>query len=209
MGRKKGEHNTLSSNSDRKHAKKLALQTLVMLAIILLFSLTGTVIFLSEFIPRQYLIYVQISEIAVVGYFAVEIVSTTFYKLATGYLDQTAKSIKVLIRIAGAILIVAIIISYLSRDPVVAASISTISGLVIGFASQTVIGNMIAGLYLALMRPFKIGDRITVFGNTGIIADLGLFYSRLVMDNGDFVIASNSSMVATTVVLHRQHVGEQ
>jgi small conductance mechanosensitive channel len=209
MSRKKREHDTLSNNSGRKHAKKLALQTLIMLAIILLFSLTGTVIFLSEFIPRQYLIYVQISEIAVVGYFAVEIVSTTFYKLATGYLDQTAKSIKVLIRIAGAILIVAIIISYLSRDPVVAASISTISGLVIGFASQTVIGNMIAGLYLALMRPFKIGDRITVFGNTGIIADLGLFYSRLVMDNGDFVIASNSSMVATTVVLHRQHVGDQ
>jgi small-conductance mechanosensitive channel len=209
MRRKKREHDTLSSNSDRKHAKKLALQTLVMLAIILLFSLTGTVIFLSEFIPRQYLIYVQISEIAVVGYFAVEIVSTTFYRLATGYLDQTAKSIKVLIRIAGAILIVAIIISYLSRDPVVAASISTISGLVIGFASQTVIGNMIAGLYLALMRPFKIGDRITVFGNTGIIADLGLFYSRLVMDNGDVVIASNSSMIATTVVVHRQHIGGQ
>jgi small-conductance mechanosensitive channel len=37
----------------------------------------------------------------------------------------------------------------------VAASIGTISGIVVGFASQNLIGNMIAGIYLALTRPSR------------------------------------------------------
>ena len=112
-------------------------------------------------------------------------------------------------RIVGAIIIIAVIISYLAQDPVIAASISTISGLVIGFASSNLIGNAIAGLYLAITRPFRIGETIKVFGQTGRVIDISLLHTRLILSNGndddnnsqDEMLVSNSSMVSTWVVL--------
>ncbi|MGA9154060.1 MAG: hypothetical protein WBZ36_26055 [Candidatus Nitrosopolaris sp.] len=52
--------------------------------------------------------------------------------------------------------IAAVIISFLSENPALAVSIDAITGIVVGFAAQNVIGNMIAGLHLILNRPFKI-----------------------------------------------------
>jgi len=71
---------------------------------------------------------------------------------------------------------------------------------VIGFASQNVLGNLISGLYLAITCPFRIGEKVTVFGNTGIIYDIGLLYSRL-RTEGDIILAPNSSMITTTIII--------
>jgi small-conductance mechanosensitive channel len=148
--------------------------------------------------------YLQAAEVAVVGYVILEIVSTTSYSLLLpGSSSETAKAIRSLIRIMGTIITVAAVISFLAKNPIVAASISTISALIIGFASQNILANMISGLYLSIMRPFKIGDKITVSGNSGIIYDIELIYTRLLTENGDIVLVPSTSMVSSTVVLKR------
>jgi small conductance mechanosensitive channel len=122
--------------------------------------------------------YLQAAEVAVIGYVILEIVSTTSYSLLLpGSSPETAKAIRSLIRITGTIIIVAAVISFLAKNSIVAASISTISALIIGFASQNILANMISGLYLSIMRPFKIGDKITVSGNSEIIYDIELIYT--------------------------------
>ena len=146
---------------------------------------------------------------ALVGFFAIYTISEISYSLSIGYSEQTAKSIRSLIRIAGAIIVIAVTISYLSQDPVIAASISTISGLVIGFAATNLIGNIIAGVYLAITRPFRIGDRIKVFSGDGRVSDIGLLYTRLLLDNGDEMLASNSSMVTTNIILRKNEEKEK
>ena len=55
---------------------------------------------------------------------------------------------------------------------------------------------MISGLYLSVIRPFKIGDRITISGNSGVIYDIELVYTRLLTENGDTVLVPSSSMVS-------------
>ena len=194
---------TPNKSTDRTVTKRLALKRIIILGILLAAGLTLSTAFLKPMLPKQYLIFLQVAQISIIGYFVIEIIGNTFYKLAGEYVKGTAKSITSFIKIAGAIIIIAIIISYLSQDPLVAASIGTISGLVVGFAAQNIIGNAIAALYLAITRPFKIGDRITVFGNTGVVYDIGLLYSKLQMDNGDIVLASNSSMVTTIVIVNK------
>lgn len=159
---------------------------------------------LSSIIPSWALMYVNIAEIVIIGYFFVEVVSNLVFRLTSSYLGENAHSIKIFVRIASAIIIAAIIISYLARDPLVAASITTITGLVIGFASQSLIGNLIAGLYLASTRPFRVGDNITVFGNKGLIYEIGLLYSRLLSETGDTIIASNNSLVSATIIVHKR-----
>ncbi|TLY05440.1 MAG: mechanosensitive ion channel family protein, partial [Thaumarchaeota archaeon] len=111
---------------------------------------------------------------------------------------------KSLVRIAGAIVVITFIISYLSQGPIIAASISTIVGLVIGFSASNIISNVIAGMYLAITRPFSIDDRIKVFGEVRVVHDIGMLYTRLGLENGDEMLASNSSMVTSTVILKKE-----
>jgi small conductance mechanosensitive channel len=171
--------------------------------------LVVTTYLLNPFVPASYLRYLQVGEVALVGFFAIHTISMTSYSLSISYSEQTAKSIRSLIRIAGTIIVIAVVISYLTQDPVIAASISTISRLVIGFAASNLIGNVIAGIYLAITRPFRIGDRIKVFNGDGSVNDIGLLYTRLLLDNGDEMLASNSSMVTTNIILRKKEKGEE
>ena len=44
---------------------------------------------------------------------------------------------------------------------------SAVIGLVIGFASQRTIGNVVAGLLIAITQPLRLGDEVEVRGHAG------------------------------------------
>jgi small conductance mechanosensitive channel len=154
-------------------------------------------------VPARYLVYSQIIQVGVVGYLVAEITAKTAFRiaLATQHSDRTAKSIRSVTRITGAIVIAVVVVSYLSQNATVAASIGAMSALVIGFASQNLLGNMVAGMYIALTRPFKIGDMITVFGNTGKVHDIGLLNCDLLMKDGNIVRIPSSSLLTTPIII--------
>ncbi len=192
------------SKKGRVSPRNNIIKRIVVLAIILSVTLTASTFVLNSKLPRQELVYIQAAEVAIIGYFVLETISAISYKLALPDRSlETAKAIRSFVRITGTIIIVATIISYLAQNPIVAASISTISALVIGFASQNILANMISGLYLSLVRPFKIGDKITISSNSGIIYDIELVYVRLMTKNGDIVLVPSSSMVSGTVIVNK------
>jgi len=43
----------------------------------------------------------------------------------------------------------------------------------------------------------------------GRVSDIGLLYIRLLLDNGDEMLASNSSMVTTNIILRKKEKGEE
>jgi small conductance mechanosensitive channel len=213
---KKGQENTdktrspdLSNPDDqhvnrRKSARKNTISKILLLVIMLSATLIISTIFLRPLLPIQELIYVQAAEVAIIGYIVLETVSNVSYKLTLpGSSLENARTIRSLIRITGTIIIIAAIISILVQNPIVAASISTISALVVGFAAQNILANTISGLYLSIVRPFKIGDRITISSNSGIIYDIELLYTRLLTENGDIVLVPSSSMVSSTIILQK------
>ena len=191
------------NTENKKHVKQSVLKRIILLGIILAITLSISTFALGPLIPAQFLMYAQIAQFALIGYIVTEIISNSTFRVVTAaqQSNQTAKSIRSLIRILGSIIIVAIIISFLSQNPALGATIATITGVVIGFAAQTVIGNMIAGMYLTITRPFKIEDRITVLGNSGKVADIGLLYSGLILDAGDTVLVPNSLLITTSIIL--------
>lgn len=191
-------------NLRAKQTKSKFIKRIVVLGIIFTIAFVTIEYFLEPIIPKNYLMLLQSIQVSIVGYFVIEIISNAFHDLTYDYLKDTSRSIKILMRILGSIVIIAIIISYLSNDPIVAASIGTISGLVVGFASQNIIGNIIAGLYLAILRPFRLGDEITAFNNTGVIFDIGLITTKLYTSDNKIVLVPNSSMVTTTIVLNKR-----
>jgi small-conductance mechanosensitive channel len=179
------------------------LKRIILLGIILAITLTISTFALGPLIPAEFLMYVQIAQFVLIAYIVMEIISNSAFRVVTAarQSNQTAKSIRSLIRILGSLIITAIIISYLSENPAFAASIGAITGIVIGFAAQNVIGNLIAGMYLTITRPFKIEDRITVLGNSGKVSDIGLLYSGHLMDTGDTVLVPNNLLITTSIIL--------
>lgn len=193
------EFNRTHNSQVANNTKRRVIKKIIILGVILAVALSLS----SWLIPAEYLIYFQSIQLSIVGYLVIEIAANTAFRLAITAQPSghTAKSLRSLLRILGAIVVVAIVLSYLSQNAGVGASIGTLSALVIGFASQNLLGNMIAGMYLALTRPFKIGDMITVFGNSGMVRDIGLLNCELLMSNGDIVRAPSSSLLTTPVII--------
>jgi len=189
----------LDKNSPEKKGRSLIKSLTTMIIVVTAVAIASS--FIGQLLDPRYSTFLNVGVVATIGYFVINSVANVFYQLSYDALTKNADIIRILIRIVGAIIVISIIISYLSEDPIIAASIGTITGIVIGFASQNVIGNLISGLYLAITRPFRIGDKATVFGNTGIIVDIGLLYTRLRNDEGHIILAPNLSMVSTTIII--------
>ena len=198
------------SESDRtgnsrivNNAKRSVMKRLVVLGAILAVTLSLSIWLL----PVEYLIYFQSLQVGIAGYLVIEIIANTAFRLVitAQQSDQTANSLRSLIRILGGIVVAAIVLSFLSQNAAVAASIGTLSALVIGFASQNLLGNMIADMYLSLTRPFKIDDVITVFGNSGKVRDIGLLNCELLMSNGDIMRAPSSSLLTSPVIIRSKN----
>jgi small-conductance mechanosensitive channel len=79
---------------------------------------------------------------------------------------------------------------------------SAVLGLVIGFAARQSIGNMVAGVVLAISQPIRIGDRVTFEETTGRVDDITLTYTYLDPGDGRLVVIPNESIVSGTIFNH-------
>jgi len=191
-------NNANSSSKKQRSLLKTSIMMIIAIAVVLVASSL-----IGQLLEQRYQPFLRVGVVSIIGYFVINSLANIFYKLTYDSLKKNAEIIRILIKIIGAIIVISIIISYLSEDPIIAASIGTITAIVIGFASQNVLGNLISGLYLAISRPFRIGEKVTVFGNTGIILDIGLLYCKLRTDDGDMILAPNLSMVSTTIIVRK------
>lgn len=75
--------------------------------------------------------------------------------------------------------------------------------VVIGLAVQGTLGNPIAGFVLTLAQPIRVGDRVTLQGNTGTVVRIGLSYTRIDLGDGTHLEAPNSLLAQQAVVVAR------
>lgn len=73
------------------------------------------------------------------------------------------------------------------------------AGVAIGAAWSGLLGNFAAGAFMLILRPFKVGDFVTVGGVTGTVRELGLFGTTLVTPEGVLTIIGNGKIFADTI----------
>ena len=78
--------------------------------------------------------------------------------------------------------------------------ISVFVGLIISLGSSTVIGNIIAGLVITYMRPFKLGDRIKLNETTGNVIEKTPFVTRLRTPKNEVVTIPNAFIMSSHTV---------
>jgi small conductance mechanosensitive channel len=86
------------------------------------------------------------------------------------------------------------------------------TAVVVGLAAQQTLGNLIAGLVLLSVRPFRVGDRVRLQAGglagqlEGVVGSLGLFYTTLSRGE-DQIMVPNGVVIASAVVPLREPAG--
>ncbi len=77
-------------------------------------------------------------------------------------------------------------------------------GVGLSLALQDVLKNLIAGLYLLVERPYRIGDIVWVKGFEGTVEDVRLRTTYLRMADGRMVVTPNVTMLTEVVIRNRK-----
>jgi small conductance mechanosensitive channel len=75
-----------------------------------------------------------------------------------------------------------------------------IASIAIGFAAQDSLSNIISGIFLAVFKPFRIGDYIDFQGEYGQIEDLTLRHTVIRTWNQKRIVVPNSAMSREYIV---------
>ncbi|HEY2778163.1 MAG TPA: mechanosensitive ion channel domain-containing protein [Gaiellaceae bacterium] len=76
---------------------------------------------------------------------------------------------------------------------------SAVIGLVIGFASQRTIGNLVAGILIAVSQPLRLGDEVEVQGVQGVVEEIGLTYTWIRTRDNDRLVVPNEKLASETI----------
>lgn len=77
---------------------------------------------------------------------------------------------------------------------------SAVLGIIIGLASQQVLGNFMAGLVIALTQPVRIGDRVTYANEEGTVEEIGLTYTFIRTLEQRRLVVPNSKLASETII---------
>jgi Small-conductance mechanosensitive channel len=81
-------------------------------------------------------------------------------------------------------------------DSNVFKGVSVFLGVLFSLGSSSAIGNMVAGLVITYMRPFKIGDRIKIGDITGDVIEKTMLVTRIRTIKNEEITIPNSSVLS-------------
>jgi small-conductance mechanosensitive channel len=76
------------------------------------------------------------------------------------------------------------------------------AGLAIALALRDALSNVASGAILLTVRPFLVGDRVSVAGHTGVVSRIGFLLVELDTDDGRRVSVMNDKVVALPMERH-------
>lgn len=73
------------------------------------------------------------------------------------------------------------------------------STLILGFASQQILGNLMSGIFLIIQKPFKVNDIIEIQGNRGKVLELNL-HDTIIEDAENNVVIIPNALVSNGII---------
>lgn len=186
---------------------------LVLYVVLYLGVSAGVQFLFSEVLPGvfpgvvEYKPYVDVLLAVGFGYAIVSaFAQAVYWFMRVEYEHPTAAAVRNVFKIIGVGALVAGIAGSLS-SPTAGVALGGFIGIVIGFASQQVLGQAMAGLLILLTRPFMIKDVIEVGGEKGVVEDVRVFFTVLKRSDGRAVLLPNNSLLGSKIIKHEKEVG--
>jgi small-conductance mechanosensitive channel len=127
------------------------------------------------------------------------------HKMAKNELEILLKVIYFTIVILGVVIALPNIIADLSGLLVAGG----ILGIIIGFASQSVVSNFVSGLFLMVEQPVKIGDNVNVGEISGNVEDISILSTRVKTYDGVYVRIPNEKVFNSEITNYWANVARR
>jgi small-conductance mechanosensitive channel len=104
---------------------------------------------------------------------------------------------------------VAIIYPYLpGSESRIFQGVSVFVGILFSLGSSSAIGNLVAGLVVTYMRPFKIGDRIKINDAVGFVVEKTLMVVRIKTHKNEYVTFPNMMILTSSITNYNTSTDE-
>lgn len=97
------------------------------------------------------------------------------------------------------IVLVVAILGYFGVQTTTFAALVAGAGVAIGVAWSGMLSNLAAGVFLVILRPFKVGDFVAAAGITGTVREIGLFSTSINTPDNVLTIVGNGKIFAETI----------
>jgi small conductance mechanosensitive channel len=102
-------------------------------------------------------------------------------------------------KVALRILLVIVIFSLLGIETTSFAALIAAIGVAIGAAWAGLLAHFAAGVFLVFLRPFKVGDAVTVGGISGTVMEIGLFSTAINTGDNVRVYVGNNTIFSGNI----------
>jgi small conductance mechanosensitive channel len=128
------------------------------------------------------------------------VISLTQKALNRNGFDATlTKYVGSIVAIALNVALVLGILGYFGVETTSFAALLAGAGVAIGAAWSGLLGNFAAGAFMMVLRPFKVGDFVTVAGVTGTVHELGLFGTTLITPDNVLTVVGNGKIFGDSI----------
>ncbi|NMG31426.1 mechanosensitive ion channel family protein [Aromatoleum evansii] len=97
------------------------------------------------------------------------------------------------------IILVVAILGYFGVQTTTFAALVAGIGVAIGAAWGGLLGNLAAGIFVVVLRPFKVGDFISAAGVTGTVKEIGLFATAINTPDNVMTLIGNGKVFGDTI----------
>jgi small conductance mechanosensitive channel len=77
-----------------------------------------------------------------------------------------------------------------------------VATIVAALGVQDLLRDYVSGYYVLLEHHFRVGDRVSFDGNTGVVSEIRLRVTLLKSDEGDVIVVPNSELFTKPVRIH-------
>ncbi len=74
-----------------------------------------------------------------------------------------------------------------------------IAGIVVGFASQRIVSNLISGVFMMIERPIRIGDSVNIGNIAGVVEDISIISTIIRTFDGLYVRVPNEQVFTSSI----------
>lgn len=182
-------------------------------------------------LPARYVRFENAAIVAVAVYFIFRLIRSFLRAYLIRFTDKSSvHPIIFFVSVLGYVILAMAVAATLGINISSVIIGGSLVSVVIGLASQSVLSNQFAGIMITIVRPFRIGDYITLntwqYGGTfpvlypkylsvdrieasaysGTVDDITINYTSLVLDSGDMVKIPNGVVVQGAIISRKDSI---
>lgn len=111
-----------------------------------------------------------------------------------------------LVKVCLYFLLILMIASNFGFDATSIVALLGTAGVTIGLAVQGGLSNLVGGVLILILRPYKVGDYIKENGggNEGTVSEIGIFYTKLLSVDHKVIVLPNGSLSNSSLINYTQ-----